>query len=75
MRRRGEEAATLGYDFLAKHITDTGGELFFAVTRDGRPLERFFFSVEAYAMMACAAYSTAAKDEKAWGTPERVTAV
>ena len=59
------DAAKLGYDFLAKHIQDTGGELFFSVTRDGRPLERFFFSVEAYAVMACAEYSAASKDGKA----------
>lgn len=59
------EAAKLGYDFLVKGIVDTGGALFFAVTRDGRPLERFFFSVEAYAVMACAEYSVAARDEKA----------
>jgi N-acylglucosamine 2-epimerase len=59
------EAAKLGYDFLAKHITDTEGELSFAVTREGRPLERFVFSVEAYAVMACAEYSAAARDEQA----------
>lgn len=38
-------AARSGYDFLNKHCFDTDGQMFFHVTRDGKPIRkrRYFF--------------------------------
>lgn len=58
-------AAKLGYDFFIRHLETTDNAPFFAVTQDARPLEPFFFSVEAYGAMACAEYSLAAGDPQA----------
>lgn len=39
------DGAKLGYDFLNKHCFDTDGQMFFHVTRDGRPIrKRRYFS-------------------------------
>lgn len=37
--------AKLGYDFLLKHCFDTDGQMFFHVTREGKPIRkrRYFF--------------------------------
>jgi len=60
------EVARLGYEFLAKHAYDADGRVFFALTRDGRPLRkrRYLFS-ETFAAIACAEYGRASGDEAA----------
>jgi N-acylglucosamine 2-epimerase len=60
------DGAKLGYDFLMKHCFDTDGQMFFHVTRDGRPIRkrRYFFS-ETFAVIAMAAYAQASGDEEA----------
>lgn len=52
--------------FLRRHGFDTDGRMFFAVTRDGRPLRkrRYVFS-EMFAAMALAALAAATRDEAA----------
>jgi len=58
-------AAKLGYDFLIRHLEITANSPSCMVTQDARPLEPFFFSVEAYGAMASAEYSLAAGDPQA----------
>ncbi|MEO5591359.1 MAG: AGE family epimerase/isomerase [Chitinophagaceae bacterium] len=60
------EGAKLGYDFLNKHCFDTDGQMFFHVTRDGRPIRkrRYFFS-ETFYVIAAAAYARASGDQDA----------
>ena len=60
------EGDKLGYDFLNKHCFDTDGQMFFHVTRDGRPIRkrRYFFS-ETFYVIAAAAYAKASGDEQA----------
>lgn len=59
-------ASKSGVDFLNRHCFDTDGQMFFHVTRDGRPIRkrRYFFS-ETFAVIANAAYAKASGDEKA----------
>jgi N-acylglucosamine 2-epimerase len=58
--------AKLGYDFLNTHCFDTDGQMFFHVTRDGRPIRkrRYFFS-ETFYVIAAAAYAKASGDKEA----------
>lgn len=60
------DGAKLGYDFLNRHCFDTDGQMFFHVTRDGRPIRkrRYFFS-ETFYVIAAAAYAKASGDEEA----------
>jgi N-acylglucosamine 2-epimerase len=60
------DGAKLGYDFLNKHCFDKDGQMFFHVTRDGRPIRkrRYFFS-ETFYVIAAAAYAKASGDEAA----------
>jgi N-acylglucosamine 2-epimerase len=60
------DGAKLGYDFLNKHCFDEDGQMFFHVTRDGRPIRkrRYFFS-ETFYVIAAAAYAKASGDEEA----------
>ena len=60
------EGARLGYEFLLKHCFDSDGQMFFHVTRDGKPIRkrRYFFS-ETFAVIAFAAYAKASGDEEA----------
>ncbi len=60
------DGAKLGYDFLNKHCFDTDGQMFFHVTRDGRPIRkrRYFFS-ETFYVIAAASYAKASGDEEA----------
>jgi N-acylglucosamine 2-epimerase len=60
------DGAKLGYDFLNKHCFDEDGQMFFHVTRDGKPIRkrRYFFS-ETFYVIAAAAYSKASGDEEA----------
>lgn len=67
------EGARLGYEFLNKHCFDTDGQMFFHVTRDGRPIRkrRYFFS-ETFYVIAAAAYSIASGDVQAADNARRV---
>ena len=60
------DAAKSGIDFLNKHCFDTDGQMFFHVTRDGKPIRkrRYYFS-ETFATVANAAYAKASGDEAA----------
>ena len=60
------DGAKLGYEFLNKHCFDTDGQMFFHVTRDGRPIRkrRYFFS-ETFYVIAAAAYAKASGSEEA----------
>jgi N-acylglucosamine 2-epimerase len=66
-------AARSGYDFLNKHCFDTDGQMFFHVTRDGKPIRkrRYFFS-ETFYVIAAAAYAKASGDEAAAQNARRV---
>jgi N-acylglucosamine 2-epimerase len=59
------DLARHGIDFIKAHCFDTDGRMFFAVTREGRPLRkrRYLFS-ESFAVIALAAYGTAAGEER-----------
>ncbi len=65
-------AAALGYEFLARHLDKTKDAPALVVTRDGRALTRMFFSVEAYAVMACSEYASAAQDDEARERAQRL---
>lgn len=60
------DGAKLGYDFLNKYCFDTDGQMFFHVTRDGKPIRkrRYFFS-ETFYVIAAAAYAQASDDKEA----------
>lgn len=60
------EASRSGIDFLNKHCFDTDGQMFFHVTREGKPIRkrRYYFS-ETFAVIANAAYAKASGDEAA----------
>lgn len=60
------KGAKLGYDFLNKHCFDEDGQMFFHVTRDGKPIRkrRYFFS-ETFYVIAAAAYAKASGDMEA----------
>lgn len=59
-------ASKSGIDFLNNHCFDTDGQMFFHVTRDGKPIRkrRYYFS-ETFAVIANAAYAKASGDETA----------
>jgi N-acylglucosamine 2-epimerase len=67
------EGAKLGYDFLNQHCFDSDGQMFFHVTRDGRPIRkrRYFFS-ETFYVIAAAAYAKASGDAEAADKARRV---
>jgi N-acylglucosamine 2-epimerase len=54
-----------GIDFLQKHCFDTDGQMFFHVTREGKPIRkrRYYFS-ETFATIATAAYAKASGDDR-----------
>lgn len=60
------DAAKSGIDFLNQHCFDTDGQMFFHVTREGKPIRkrRYYFS-ETFAVIANAAYAKASGDEAA----------
>lgn len=61
------EAARLGYRFLREHGYDADGRMFFATTREGRPLrKRRYLFTETFGAIAGAQYAVAADDEAAW---------
>jgi N-acylglucosamine 2-epimerase len=57
-------AAKSGVEFLKAHCFDEDGQMFFLVTREGKPLRkrRYFYS-EAFTVMAFAAYGKASGNE------------
>ena len=58
--------AAHGIDFLRKHGFDEDGRMFWAVTRDGRPLrKRRYLFTETFGIIALAEYAKAAGDERA----------
>lgn len=65
--------AKLGYDFLNKYCFDTDGQMFFHVTREGKPIRkrRYFFS-ETFYVIAAAAYAKASGDQEAAANARRV---
>jgi len=67
------DGARLGYDFLNKYCFDTDGQMFFHVTRDGKPIRkrRYFFS-ETFYVIAAAAYAKASGDQEAANNARRV---
>ena len=67
------QGAKLGYDFLNNHCFDSDGQMFFHVTRDGKPLRkrRYFFS-ETFYVIAAAAYAKASGDKEAASNARRV---
>ncbi|GGD79389.1 N-acylglucosamine 2-epimerase [Emticicia aquatilis] len=60
------EGAKSGIDFLNNHCFDTDGQMFFHVTKEGKPIRkrRYFFS-ETFAAIANAAYAKASGDKNA----------
>lgn len=58
------DGSRLGIDFLLTHCFDDDGQMFFHVTKDGKPIRkrRYFFS-ETFAVIALAAYAKASGDE------------
>lgn len=66
-------AARSGYDFLNNYCFDTDGQMFFHVTRDGKPIRkrRYFFS-ETFYVIAAAAYGKARGNESAVQAARRV---
>ena len=67
------EGAKLGYEFLNKYCFDTDGQMFFHVTRDGKPIRkrRYFFS-ETFYVIAAAAYAKASGDQQAADNARRI---
>jgi N-acylglucosamine 2-epimerase len=57
------EGAKKGIDFLRQHCFDGDGQMFFHVSREGKPIRkrRYFFS-ETFALIAFAAYAKASGD-------------
>ena len=67
------EAARIGYEFLNAHCFDTDGQMFFHVTREGKPIRkrRYYFS-ETFYVIAAAAYAKASGDEQAAANARKV---
>ncbi len=67
------EGAKLGYNFLNEHCFDTDGQMFFHVTREGKPIRkrRYFFS-ETFYVIAAAAYAKASGDKEAANRARKV---
>jgi N-acylglucosamine 2-epimerase len=64
-KREWLDGAKMGVDFLLNHCFDEDGQMFFHVTREGKPIRkrRYFFS-ETFAVIAFAAYAKASGDKK-----------
>jgi len=67
------EGAKRGYDFLNQYCFDSDGQMFFHVTRDGKPIRkrRYFFS-ETFYVIAAAAYAKASGDEQAAANARKI---
>src|SRR5688500_8578718 len=62
-----------GLDFLDRYCFDSDGQMFFHVTRDGKPIRkrRYFFS-ETFYVIASAAYGKASGDQRAVASSRKV---
>jgi len=62
-----------GLDFLDRYCFDSDGQMFFHVTRDGKPIRkrRYFFS-ETFYVIASAAYGKASGDQRAVSSSQKV---
>ena len=60
------DGAKKGFDFVNKYCFDTDGQMFFHVTKDGKPIRkrRYFFS-ETFYVIAASAYAKASGSEEA----------
>lgn len=67
------DGAKLGYDFLNQHCFDNDGQMFFHVTRDGKPIRkrRYYFS-ETFYVIAAAAYAKATGNEEAAANARKI---
>ncbi len=72
-RQEWLDGSKLGYAFLNQHCFDVDGQMFFHVTREGKPIRkrRYFFS-ETFYVIAAAAYAKASGDEVAAQNARRV---
>ena len=60
-------------DFITKHGFDADGRVFYAVTRDGRPLrKRRYLFAEIFAIMAFAEYAKASGDRQSLETAKKL---
>jgi N-acylglucosamine 2-epimerase len=78
LERRDEwlDLARHGIDFITRHGFDTDGRVFFAVTRDGKPLrKRRYLFAEIFTILAYAEYARAARDEKSLEAAKRLLAL
>jgi len=67
------ELSRHGIEFIRKYGFDRDGRVFYAVTRDGRPLrKRRYLFAEIFAIMAFAEYGKAAGDREALETAKRL---
>jgi N-acylglucosamine 2-epimerase len=65
-----------GIEFIGRHGFDSDGRMFFAVTRDGRPLRRRrYLFAEIFAILAFAEYARASGDADALATARRTLAL
>ena len=65
-RQEWLQAARHGYIFLSRYGFDSDGRMFFATTRDGRPLrKRRYLFTESFGVIACAEYAQATSDASA----------
>lgn len=60
------DGAKLGYEFLNKYCFDIDGQMFFHVTREGKPIRkrRYFYS-ETFYVIAASAFAKASGDKEA----------
>lgn len=70
------DLAAHGIDFIRRYGFDTDGRVFFAVTRDGRPLrKRRYLFAEVFTILALAEYARAARDPGSLATARRILAL
>jgi N-acylglucosamine 2-epimerase len=70
------ELSRHGADFLRRYAFDTDGRIFFALTRDGRPLrKRRYIYAETFAVIGFAEYARASGDAEALETARRTMAL
>ena len=65
-----------GIDFISRHGFDADGRMFFAVTRDGKPLrKRRYLFAEVFAVLAFAEYARASGDAQALDMARQILAL
>lgn len=72
-RDEWRKGADLGWQFLNRHCFDSDGQMFFHVTREGKPIRkrRYFFS-ETFYVIAAAAYAKLTGNEEAASAARRI---